>query len=200
MTTEHNKCEQCTWIIPEMYFMKQTSIWKTYFPFIDIYGTHALWPGLSIHAHHTELQYSLSPSHSIEVYNDDVIKWKQFPCYWPFVREIHRSLVNSPHKSQWHGALMFSLICAWINSWVKQWWGCWFEMPSHPLWHHYNVCTIVDRLSQKACLLTTTQLIRSQECNGFARAANSHERHIIFTVSQLQQSYMDKVEWSMSLT
>ena len=24
-------------------------------------------------------------------------------------------LVNSPHKSQWRGALMFSLICAWIT-------------------------------------------------------------------------------------
>ena len=30
---------------------------------------------------------------------------------------IHRSPVNSPHKSQWRGALMFSLICAWISSW-----------------------------------------------------------------------------------
>ena len=29
---------------------------------------------------------------------DDVIKWKYFPRYWPFVRGIHRSLVNSPHK------------------------------------------------------------------------------------------------------
>ena len=44
--------------------------------------------------------------------HDDVIKWKHFPCYWPFVRGIRRSPVNSPHKGQWHGALMFSLICA----------------------------------------------------------------------------------------
>ena len=27
--------------------------------------------------------------------------------------------VNSPHKSQWRGVLMFSLICAWINDWVN---------------------------------------------------------------------------------
>ena len=27
--------------------------------------------------------------------------------------------VNSPHKGQWRGALMFSLICAWANSWVN---------------------------------------------------------------------------------
>ena len=32
---------------------------------------------------------------------------------------IRRSPVNSPHKGQWRGALMFSLICAWINDWVN---------------------------------------------------------------------------------
>ena len=48
--------------------------------------------------------------------HDDVIKWKH---YWSFVRGIHRSPVNSPHKGQWRGALMFSLICDWINGWVN---------------------------------------------------------------------------------
>ena len=51
--------------------------------------------------------------------HDDVIKWRHFPRYWPFVRGIHRSPVNSPHKGQWRGALMFSLICVWINGWVN---------------------------------------------------------------------------------
>ena len=32
------------------------------------------------------------------VIHDDAIKWKHFPRYWPFVRGIHRSPVNSPHK------------------------------------------------------------------------------------------------------
>ena len=50
---------------------------------------------------------------------DDVIKWKHFPRYWPFVRGIHRSPVNSLHKGQWHGALMFSFICVWMNGWVN---------------------------------------------------------------------------------
>ena len=31
------------------------------------------------------------------VSHDDVIKWKHFPRYWPFVRGIHRSPANSPH-------------------------------------------------------------------------------------------------------
>ena len=55
----------------------------------------------------------------IRKHHDDVIKWKHFPRYWPFVRGIHLSPVNSPHKGQWRGALMSSLICAWINGWVN---------------------------------------------------------------------------------
>ena len=39
--------------------------------------------------------------------------------YWPFVQGIHRSPVNSPHKGQWRGALVFSVICVWINGWVN---------------------------------------------------------------------------------
>ena len=51
--------------------------------------------------------------------HDDVIKWKHFPRYWPFVRGIHRSPVNSTHKGQWRGALMLPLICVWTNAWVS---------------------------------------------------------------------------------
>ena len=39
--------------------------------------------------------------------HDDVFKWKHFPRYCSFVRGIHRSPVNSPHKGQWRGALVF---------------------------------------------------------------------------------------------
>ena len=52
-------------------------------------------------------------------FHDDVIKWNYFPRYWAFVRGIHRSTVNSPHKGQWRGALIFSLICVWINGWIN---------------------------------------------------------------------------------
>ena len=32
---------------------------------------------------------------------------------------LARSPVNSPHKGQWRGALMFSLIGVWTNAWVN---------------------------------------------------------------------------------
>ena len=59
------------------------------------------------------------PCIEFKIHHDDVIKWKHFPRNWPFVRGIRRSPVNSPHKGQWSGALMFSLICARINGWVN---------------------------------------------------------------------------------
>ena len=62
--------------------------------------------------------FSSSSSHD-STRHDDVIKWKHFPRYWPFVRGIYRSPVNSPHKGQWRGALMFTFICARINGWVN---------------------------------------------------------------------------------
>ena len=37
----------------------------------------------------------------------------------PLCRGIYRSPVDSSHKGQWRGALMFSLIYAWINCWVN---------------------------------------------------------------------------------
>ena len=61
----------------------------------------------------------LYSARSIKWIHDDVTKWNHFPRYWPFVRRIHRSPVNSPHKGQWRGALIFSLICVWINGWVN---------------------------------------------------------------------------------
>ena len=50
------------------------------------------------------------------LWHDDVIKWKHFPRYWPVVRGIHRSPVNSPYKGQRRGALIFPLICAWTST------------------------------------------------------------------------------------
>ena len=85
--------------------------------------------GLSICPHHTSWLIWLSLRRQGLVsqcvwlskgvyYHDDVMKWKYFLRYWSFVRIIHRSPVNSPHKGQWRGALMFSLICVWTKGWV----------------------------------------------------------------------------------
>ena len=63
-------------------------------------------------SHHCRTIYSWS-------FYYDVIKWKHFPRYLPFVRGIHWSPVDSPNKGQCRGALMFSLIWAWKNGWAN---------------------------------------------------------------------------------
>ena len=51
--------------------------------------------------------------------NGTNIKWEDFPRCLPCVRRIHRSPVDSPHKGQRLGALIFPLICAWTNGWAS---------------------------------------------------------------------------------
>ena len=77
----------------------------------DIDSNDGSWGILDI------VQVRGNTSHSYQ--HDDVIKWKHFPRSWPCVRGIHRSPVNFPHKGQWRGVLMFSLICTWINGLVN---------------------------------------------------------------------------------
>ena len=71
-------------------------------------------------------------------HHDDFIKWKHFPCYWPFVRGIHRSPANSLHKGQWCRALMFFFYLH-LNKRLGKQWGCrWFQTPSCSLQRHCN--------------------------------------------------------------
>ena len=78
------------------------------------------YPWYTWHAFsHSQENYTKYISYGTNMIHDDVIKWRHFPRYWPFVRRIHRSPVNSPHKGQWRGALMFTLICARIKGWVN---------------------------------------------------------------------------------
>ena len=95
--------------------------WRMYRHQCNFYSSHStLWQKISM----------------VQFVHYDVIKWKHFPRYWPFVRGIHRPLVSSPHKGQWCRALMFPLICAWIKRLSKQSWDWWFETPSCSLWRH----------------------------------------------------------------
>ena len=46
-------------------------------------------------------------------------KMETFSAMLAICGGIRRWPVNSPNKGQWRGALMFSLICVWINGWVN---------------------------------------------------------------------------------
>ena len=79
-------------------------------------GTKTQINTYSAHNSRDVLQYFPSARYSSMMTSS---KGKFVPRYWPFVRGIHRSPVNYPQKGQWLGALIFSLICAWISDWVN---------------------------------------------------------------------------------
>ena len=63
-------------------------------------------------------------------WHDDVIKWKHFPHYWPFVR-------GRPVTQSFD--VFFDLR---LNKRLrKQLWGWWFETVSHSAWRHCNDIT-----------------------------------------------------------
>ena len=50
----------------------------------------------------------------------ELIWWRhQMETFSALLALCAGSPVNSPHKGQWRGALMFSLICAWIIDWIN---------------------------------------------------------------------------------
>ena len=53
-------------------------------------------------------------------FHDDVIKWKHFPRYWPFVRGIHRFTDRFPSQRPVTLSFdVFFLFCAWTNGWAN---------------------------------------------------------------------------------
>ena len=97
-------------------------------------------------------------SWTIAVSHDDVIKWKYFPRCWPFVRGIHRSPVNSPHKGQWRGTLMFSLNCVWINSWIND--GEAGDL-RRSLWRHCNVGLYTGYVKQRQTIFWAEEIVEN---------------------------------------
>ena len=69
------------------------------------------------------------------IIHDDVIKWKHFPRYWPFVWGIPRFPAQKPVMRNFND--FFDLR---LNKWLsKHSWGWWFETLPYPLWRHCNV-------------------------------------------------------------
>ena len=68
------------------------------------YVTSALYYHYSLNHYHKIKYFQFLLKYFPKSSHDDVIKWKNFPRYWPFVRGIHRSPVNSQNKGQWRGS------------------------------------------------------------------------------------------------
>ena len=81
--------------------------------------------------------------------------------------------VNSPHKGQWRGALIFSFIYAWINDWVNNRECWWFETAGWSLWRHRNersdftleICVVISDIWNTLNILFRFLVSRSIPAN-----------------------------------
>ena len=94
----------------------------------------------------------------VKTAHDDIIKWKLFPCYQPFVWGIHQSPVNSPHKGPVTQTLMF----LWCESTkvIKQtveWPVIWDYMTF--IWCHRNEMKTVERILDRKGIFITMPAI-----------------------------------------
>ena len=65
--------------------------------------------------------------------HDDVIKWKHFPRYWPFVRGIHRWIHHTKNSDAELWCFLWS--APWMNGWVNSREAC--DLRRHRT--HYDV-------------------------------------------------------------
>ena len=121
-----------------------------------------------------------------------------FSALLAFVRGIHRPSVNSPHKGQWRGALMFSLIWVWINGWVKN---CGAgDLGRHRAHHDVIVmvyaCTAASEVASLSglwfvhnkCSISMSErqdeLLWSQECSGYKPYKHVYGELLLFQFCQ----------------
>ena len=115
---------------------------------------HAMTTPFSFYRGHIFSYQFIRTIHLPIFLHDDVIKWKHFPRYLPFVRGIHRSPVNSPHKGQWRGALIFPLIFVGINGWINNREAC--DLRRYCARYEFNV--------MQRCIISTGEIIWFYRC------------------------------------
>ena len=124
-------------------FFKVVDIGYPEILFLSLKGWKMVWKNPCFQ-HYSNVRFNMAANFQdgYQRLHDDVIRWKHFPRYRPFVRGIHRSPVDSPHKGQLRAALMGFFICAWTNGWInkRRWW---FGTPSHSLWRQCNASCII---------------------------------------------------------
>ena len=126
---------------------------------------------------------------------------KYFPRYWSFVRGIHRSPVNSPNQGQWRGALMFSLISNWTNSWANN--GDTGDLRRHRT--HYDViimwCTGENKIKKSPKQTKDMYWVSHSETFRFQIRRFNIWTHWNFTLLvTMMISYMSRITASICLT
>ena len=136
---------------------------------------------------------------SLRVYHDDVMTWKCFPSYWPFMRGIHWPLLDSPHKGPVMGSFdeFFAVGCEQTVELLVSWNAMTLML------RHCNVVGLVPRYllpPKKAvklnrslthwlglCKKNVTPLLTHWS---YVFLALTHRRDVLFTIIACTQQWM----------
>ena len=108
--------------------------------------------------------------------NGNILRFTDHSC-------IDRSQVNSPHKGQWQGALIFLLICAWINGWVNN--GKAGDLRRHRA--HYDITVMVIQQCSHRSNVPRTTLWSVQNFMQMQNQFTSHCLRVIISLSILME-------------
>ena len=100
--------------------------------------------------------------------HDDVIKWKHFPRYWPFVRGIHTQRPVMRSFDVFFQLRQNKRLCT-------QSWGWWFETLSRLLWRQCNVLWLLMIDLRRNSLSEFRTLIKNNI--NFLRSEITLQRH-----------------------
>ena len=138
--------QNCKLIVPLTSYglIRFRGIWfEDEFQMDTLYCNESVWPDdhQSTQSMYTVPEYPVTSCDTgcvQSLFHDDVIKWKHFLRYWPFVQGLYRSPVNSPAKRSVTRSFDIFFELRLNKRLSKQWWGWWFDTPSCPLWRQCN--------------------------------------------------------------
>ena len=111
------------------------------------------------------------------------------------------------HKGQWHGALMFSLICT-LKRLSELSWRRWFETPSCSLWRHCNVppylvfvslCYLCNAFQDCVIVYITSYFLFLSTTFRFTRCWNGMHSSEIYTPQVRTHDISDKYLTDISI-
>ena len=145
------RCKFLFKLVPKRSVISKPAIWSRLDQCLAPSRRHAIiWTNVGLGYWRMCASLGLSAFNSVVISVDTIFAyavhpttwWRHqmetFPRYWPFVRGIQRWPVNSPHKGQWRGALMFFFDLRLNKRLSKQSQGWWCETPSCSLWRRCN--------------------------------------------------------------
>ena len=95
-----------------------------------------------------DIGYKMMTSSNGNIFRITGHKWKHFPCYWPFVRGIHRSPVDSPLYQNYMGFVYYKdgILTHMVNG------------DSSLLWNILRIykCENTDNIIQRGRVFLTT--------------------------------------------